>query len=184
MTIQKANFRQTNDFFRLARSCGFIDAVCFGIPDLSQFAFGFDIVSGNRSSYLNNTMLTREEVGEFSDIVKNFHEEFADDIQSGFHLEGDLNRILSRFQSFAGVGVTPEPRNCRVANNNVVLRASGMLKGCYFLGNYQHIDELATSPEFPARAKFLEIHSPLNNKICRSCDQIDILRPPAAFAAS
>ena len=182
MTVQKANFAQTNDFMRLARDAGFIDAVCFGVPDISQLAFGFDSVAGNHSEYLDNTMLSVDECLEFERFVNNFYEEFSEEVESGFHLEGDLRRILARFKSFAGIGDAPASRNCRIANHNIVLKSDGMLKGCYFLGNFQTIDELLSSGEFRARADFLAAHSPLQNKICVSCDQIDVLKAPPAFA--
>lgn len=177
LTIQRDNYHEIIAFFELAKECKFIDGVCFGIPDTSQLAFGKNIINAPEVSYNNSVMLTLEQTQEFRILVEEFYQKFAKDIENGFLVEGSLSRYVARFEAYNNMGQSPEPRNCRVNYNTIVLKANGTIKGCYFLEDTTTLDEVRKSENLVSHTSKLINYSPLTHPICRKCDQIDVINP-------
>jgi MoaA/NifB/PqqE/SkfB family radical SAM enzyme len=177
MTIQRDNYHEVLDFFALAKSYDFLDAVCFGIPDTSQQAFGLNVVGSPESEYLSKVMLTPEQTREFAALVDRLYDEYAEEVAKGFLLEGNLRRYVARFEAYNRTGQAPEPRDCRIAYHTIVLKANGTIKGCYFLGDTTTIGECRKAGSIAPHSKRLDGYSPFTHRTCRNCDQIDVLGP-------
>ncbi len=177
MTIQRENFREVPDFFALAKQHSFIDAICLGIPDTSQQAFALTETGFNNSSYLKTLMLDPSETKEFAEIVELIQTVYADEISSRYLVEGDLNRFLQRFEYFNGMAEAPPARDCQIANNTIVLKADGSIKGCYFLDKTVSIETLRDAGTLMPHFNCVKGHSALMHPICKNCDQIDVVNP-------
>lgn len=173
LTLQKANFRELDDWIELAIGLG-ADAVALTAPDLTSDAFfkpGTD-----RSDLASRLLLDKAEALEFSRLANKVLEKYRDAIQRGFIIEGNLERYAD---FFARAAARPGPakdapgRDCQMARRRLIINADGAVRPCFFLPALGHISDPGTDDVFDSGAfrEFRLGFSSQASSVCGECLQ-------------
>lgn len=171
MTIQRRNFREIGQVFDLARNCGFVDGIAYGIPDFSAVAFGFNETGFEPNAYFKTMMPDIDELAEMERIVDEVHDKYAQEIADGFLYEGDLRRYLQRFKAMHGLAQLPPERLCSIPYHSIVLKANGDIASCYFLERIGTSEDLQREGE-AFHSRMVKAHNSQCHNTCRRCDQL------------
>ncbi len=171
MTIQKGNYFEVADLFRLSVSTGCIDGIRYGIPDMSSLAFAHKETNNSTAQYSSEVNLQAAEIVEFERIVNEVHEDFSQEIAAGYMVEGDLFRYLARFKALLRMQPDPPVRDCEIPYRTMFLKANGQIGACYFLGTVTSLKQLKQSGAWNTYKDSIRRHSPYTNKTCQTCDQ-------------
>lgn len=174
MTIQKSNFRDLPEWFRLAAKMG-ADGAALAVPDLTSDAFFAP--GSDRREPAGRLLLTASEADEFERIVDRILAGHETPVRDGFIIEGNLRAFVDFFRRSAAAGTgSPEEipaRNCRMARTRLILNADGSIRPCFFLPPLGHIgdpgkDDIFHSEPFRSFRRQMASESP---PPCRTCYQ-------------
>lgn len=174
ITIQKANFRDLPDWFRLAAELG-ADGAALAVPDLASDAF---LQAGaDRTEPAGRVFLSDAEAGEFARVADRVLARYGDLLAAGFVVEGNLPAFVDYFRRIAAsdapVPAAPRVRDCRMARTRLVVNADGSIRPCFFLPPLGHIRDAGADDVFvsePFRA-FRRGFSSRSLRTCSSCYQ-------------
>lgn len=149
-TLQRANYHELPRIIEVTKAAG-VNRISFLTVDISnQYAFGPRFASDPALPLVASmgpgappehgpaaTALTSDDVVEFSRVVDDVAQRFADDFASGLIAESPekLRRMADYFQAINGATQFPRPR-CNSPHISTVIEVDGTLRPCYFLPTY------------------------------------------------
>jgi len=127
-TVQRANYLELPELVRLAKRLS-VREISFFPVDVgggTAFAHGDEVSRA--------TMLGKEDLPRFRDVVSRLERELATEIASGFVAENPekLRQILQFFAAHHGLATLP-PVRCNAPRFSVVVRANGAMQPCHFI---------------------------------------------------
>jgi MoaA/NifB/PqqE/SkfB family radical SAM enzyme len=170
MTVQRRNFREVPEVFRLALESG-AAGLALTVPDVDTTSFLK--LEGDRAGRTRAILLPKSECEEFRGIVEETVRRFAAPLADGYVVEGSLDGCLAFFEYRAGIGRPPAPRTCERALTRIVVMPDGSLRPCFFLPAFGTIRDPGDSDIFddPAVADFRERFDSRQEPVCRECRQ-------------
>jgi MoaA/NifB/PqqE/SkfB family radical SAM enzyme len=142
MTIQKENFRDLPDLMALARDLG-ADGVALAVPDLVSAAFIKPDADKNKAAA--RVLLSPGEAEEFAGLAHQVCRDYRDLINSGYLIEGNLDRFVSFFRDGYPGRID---RECFMARRRLIVNADGALRPCFFLPPLGRIEDPAEGEIF------------------------------------
>jgi MoaA/NifB/PqqE/SkfB family radical SAM enzyme len=167
MTIQKRNFRELDEFLRLAHDCG-VSNVALAVPDLCSTGF----VKYRTEARHAQIMLTPAETAEFQARIPELLAR-SDLLPPGFLIEGSLPRFGAYFAYHCGQPTQLPERTCNVGRTRLILASDGAVRPCFFLDPIGRLGELPAGDYYssaPAVA-FRQQFDSRRNPVCRECAQ-------------
>ncbi|MGA2725867.1 MAG: radical SAM protein [Bryobacteraceae bacterium] len=170
MTVQRRNFREVPEVFRLAQEVG-ASGLALTVPDVDTSSFLK--LEGERADRSRTILLTESECEEFRGIAEETARRFATPLAAGYVVEGSLDGCLAFFEYRAGVGRPPAPRTCERALTRIVVMPDGSLRPCFFLPPFGTIRDPGGGDIFddPAVSGFRERFDSRQEPACRECRQ-------------
>lgn len=136
-TLQRANYREMPLMIEAAKSAD-VTRMSFLTVDVSNpFAFGErDLIMP-----VNPAALTADDVREFSRVLDDVEQRFADDFTAGRIAESPqkLRQMVRYFDAVINDKIIPRPR-CNAPHFSTVIEVDGTLRPCYFLPSYGKLE--------------------------------------------
>lgn len=165
--IQKNNFRDMANIIAAAKDIG-LDQVSFLAADTYTTAFNHNTAELN----LKEIVISKNELPEFHQILKNFFRVYKKDFQSKFIAESPdkMMRIYRHYAAANGLGDFESPK-CNAPWVSAVIEADGNVRPCFFHASYGLLSSggIGAIINSAYAAQFRKNLDVKNNDICRHC---------------